>query len=179
MELKLQPLAAACCVSGRTFQEGDRVTSFLVWTAEGGAARYDVREESAAGFAPEGTLACRWTHVHKPRSAAGDAERALKLTAENLFLTLADPSTEPTAENTRMVQFLALMLERKRILRMRGRTPDRSRLIYEHVRSRQPYEVPAGELGPEFFAAVRGQLSVLVGEPPAASEPAVKLSGPA
>jgi hypothetical protein len=69
------------------------------------------------------------------------------------------------------VQFLALMLERKKILRPKGRSPDGARNRYEHARSKVIFEVPAGELTPEFFVAVQAQLSVLVGAPKPRPEP--------
>lgn len=166
MEMHLQPLATSCFVSGEPFVEGARVASYLV---RSGAAmeivRYDVLETHAAGFAPEGFVACKWVHAFKPRRADENPDRALKLTAENLFVALADPSTEPTPENTRLVQFLALMLERKKILRPKGKSADRERNIFEHAKTKQVFEVPAGELTPEFFVAVQEQLSVLVGTP--------------
>lgn len=176
MEMHLQPLAHSCFVSGEPFADGARVASYLVRV---GAAleivRYDVLEPHAAGFAPEGFVACRWVHVYKKRPAGENADRALKLTAENLFVALADPTTEPTPENTRLVQFLALMLERKRILKPRGRSADGQRNRYEHARSKAIFEVPVGELTSEFFIAVQEQLSVLVGVPkpkPGEPEPA-------
>jgi hypothetical protein len=91
----------------------------------------------------------------------------MKLTAENLFVALADPTTEQTPESTRLVQFLALMLERKKLLRPRGRTADGARQIYEHARTKQHFEVPIGDLSPEFFVAVQEQLSVLIAPTPA------------
>ena len=177
MEMHLQPLATTCFVSGQPFAEGDRVASFLVRV---GAAleivRYDLLESQAAGFAPEGFVACKWVHPFKPRRAGENPDRALKLTAENLFTVLADPTTEPTTENTRLLQFLALMLERKRILKPRGRSEDGLRNRYEHAKSKAIFEVPVGELTPEFFVAVQEQLSVLVGAPkapdPVATPPA-------
>lgn len=168
MEMQLQPLATTCFVSGGPFVEGARVASFLV---RSGAAleimRYDVLEAQAAGFVPEGYVACKWVQIYKPRRAGENPDRALKLTAENLFVTLADPITESTPENTRLLQFLALMLERKKILRPRGASADGLRNRYEHARSKAIFEVPAGELTPEFFVAVQEQLSVLVGSPKA------------
>ena len=166
MEMHLQPLATTCFVSGEPFIEGARVASFLV---RAGAAmeivRYDVLEPHATTFTPEGQVACRWVHAFKPRKQGENQDRALKLTAENLFVALADPTTEPTPENTRLVQFLALMLERKKILKPKGRSADGARSVYEHAKSKQLFEVPAGELTPEFFVAVQEQLSVLVGAP--------------
>jgi len=172
MELNLQPLAAACFVSGQPFAAGDRVVSTLVRGPELQILRYDVLASRAEGFAPEGHVACRWIHVFKPKAHDDNPERTLKLTAETLFLTLADPNTELTPDNERLVRFLALMLERKKLLRARGRTADGIKDIFEHGRSKQSYQVPAGEMTPEFFTAVQEQLSVLVGEPKPKAIPA-------
>ena len=165
MEMHLQPLATHCFVSGEAFVEGARVASYLVRTATLEIVRHDVLESHAAGFTPTGHVACRWVQVFKPRRAGENPDRALKLTAENLFVTLVDPSTEPTPENTRLVQFLALMLERKKILRPRGRSADGTKNVFEHAKTKQMFEVPVGELTPEFFVAVQEQLTVLVGAP--------------
>lgn len=171
MELHLQPLATTCFVSGEPFVEGSRVASYLVRNAALEIVRYDVLEQHAGGFQPDGFVACRWVHAYKPRRAGENPDRALKLTAESLFVALADPSTEQTPENARLVQFLALMLERKKILRPKGRTTDGSRNVYEHAKTKQIFELPSVELTPEFFVAVQEQLSVLVGAPPAKTPP--------
>ena len=165
MELNLQPLAITCFVSGDLFQEGDRVVSHLLRSASMEITRYDVLEGHLPEFSAEGTMVCSWVHPFKPKNKEENPERALKLTAENLFVTLADPINEPTEDNTRLIQFLALMLERKRLLRPKGLNADKTRNVYEHAKSKLLYEVPVGELDPEFFLAVQAQLSVLVGAP--------------
>jgi hypothetical protein len=172
MELKIQPLGAACQVSGRAFAAGDRVASFLLRSSTGEVLRHDLLESEAQAYLPAGAVVCRWVRVFKPRPGEDDPERSLKLSADNLFLALADPSVESTPETARLLQFLALLLERKRVLRPRGRTADAARNLYEHARTKQLYEVPVGALTPEFFAAIRGQLGILVGEPKAAEPPA-------
>ncbi len=173
MEMNLQPRAASCFVSGRAFLEGDRVASLLARTDAGAVVRYDALESHAGSLQPEGFVACRWIQVYRQPLKEGNAERALKLTAETLFLALADPSTEATPETGRLVRFLALLLERKRLLRPKGRAPGGIRDLYEHARTKLLYEVPAIDLSPEFFVAVREQLSVLVGEPRAPQAPGV------
>jgi hypothetical protein len=165
LEMNLQPLAKTCFVSGEPFVDGARVESFLVRGTNMEIIRYDVLESKAGDFKTDGFVACRWVQPYKPRKAGENQDRALKLTAESLFVTLADPSTEPTVENTRLLQFLALMLERKKILRPRGKSADGARNRYEHAKTKQMFEVPVGELTPEFFVAVQEQLSVLVGAP--------------
>ncbi|OHE83139.1 MAG: hypothetical protein A3G75_11320 [Verrucomicrobia bacterium RIFCSPLOWO2_12_FULL_64_8] len=163
MELNLQPLASACNVSGRAFAAGDRVVSQLVRTASGDVVRHDVLAGEEAGLRFEGHTVCRWVHVFKPKPPETNPERTLKLTAGNLFLALADPANEPTPANTSLLQFLALMLERKRVLRLRGRTPDGERNRFEHMPSHQIYEVPVGDMSPEFFAKIQEQLGALTG----------------
>jgi hypothetical protein len=176
MELNLQPRALSCFVSGQPFSEGDRVVSLLTRLETGEVARFDALEAHAASLAPRGFVACRWVQVYKPQQRQENLDRTLKLTAETLFLTLVDPSTEPTPETDRLVRFLALLLERKRLLRPKGRSADGTKDVYEHAKTKQLHEVPAIELSSEFFIAVREQLSVLVGEPkgpePAPAEPA-------
>jgi hypothetical protein len=94
------------------------------------------------------------------------------LTAETQFLTQVDPLTEPTPDNLRMVQFLALMLERKKLLKPKGLTPDRERTIYEHAKTKQRFEISADDLDPAFFLQIQQQLGVLVGEPKVKTAPA-------
>jgi hypothetical protein len=171
MEMHLQPLATTCFVSGEPFVEDARVASFLVRTPTMQIVRHDVLESNASAFAPEGFVACSWVHRYKARRTEENPDRQLKLTAESLFTALADPSTESTPENTRLVQFLALMLERKKVLRPRGRSADGEKNLFEHAKTKQMFEVSAGDLTPEFFVAVQEQLSVLVGVPKPPPEP--------
>lgn len=177
MEFQLQPLASACFLTGRRFAEGDRVSSFLVRGKNQEVIRYDLLTDQSGDFNPDGTLACTWVQIFKIRKANENPERELKLTAENLFTTLLDPSAELSPENVRLVQFLALMLERKRVLKPKGMSADRTKSVYEHAKSKQIYEVQAGELNPEFFVQVQEQLSVLVGEPKKAGEVATLADG--
>ncbi len=165
MDLTLQSLAPRCHLTGRGFAEGERVVSFLVRdVSQGGAVvRYDVAEATQADFMTPGPVACRWVQLFKARKAEENAERTLKLTAETLFLALSDPANERTTENERLLQVLALMLERKRVLRPKGRSADRRRFVYEHAKLHSLHEIEAAELSPEFFLSIQGQLAALVG----------------
>lgn len=167
-------MAQSCFVSGDEFVEDERVVSQLVRRAvDGEILRFDMKPAVEGEFETPGPVACRWVQAFKPRTPNDNPDRELKLTAENLFLTLAAPDNELSEADARLVQFLALMLERKRMIKSRGRTEDRRREIYEHRGSKIRCEVPVGELTPEFFMAVQEQLSVLVGAPeePSAGTP--------
>lgn len=166
MELNLPPLSHLCQVSNRAFADGDRVISYLEQDPhKPEIRRSDLLESEGAHFRPTGQVICRWVHHFKQRAPGENRDRALKLTAENLFLTLADPTTEPSPENNRLLLFLGLMMERKRLIKPRGRTADGLRQRYEHLRTKQFIELPLEELTPEFFVQVREQLSILVGVP--------------
>jgi hypothetical protein len=184
MELNLHPIATKCFVSSREFQENDRVVSYLVREASGEVARRDLLEGEDGRFMPPAFVYCRWVTGFKLRRE-DDSAKMLKLTAENLFLTLATPSGSsvedshagPSAINTPLLQFLALMLERKRQIKLRGMTEDGARQIYEHMASHQLYEVPVGDLNVEFFQKIQEHLGVLVGTPkPKAEAPAAAVS---
>ena len=173
MELTLHPIATQCFVSSRAFTEGDRVVSYLVREASGEVARRDLLEAEDGKFMPPAFVYCRWVVEFKQRKADENADRTLKLTAENLFLTLADPANEPNAANTPLLQFLALMLERKKLIKARGFTEDGVRQIFEHMKSHQLYEIPVGTLDDTFFRNIQEHLGVLVGGPRVKAEPAV------
>ena len=180
MELNLHPIATKCFVSGRDFQENDRVVSYLVREAPstgagqagGEISRRDLHEAEDGRFMPPAFVYCRWVVGFKQRKAGENADRTLKLTAETLFLTLADPAAEPSSTNTPLLQFLALMLERKRQIKPRGLTQDGARQIYEHMATHQLYEVPVGDLNVEFFQKIQEHLGVLVGTPKPKAEAA-------
>lgn len=165
MELTLHPLSKVSRASGHVFAEGERVVCHLVREPSGEIGRHDLLAAEDANYAKPGPVLCSWTVVYKARHGEENAGRALKLTAENLFVTLADPAAEPNPVNTPMIQFLALMLERKKVLRPRGRTSDGERQIYEHVKTHQQFEVPIGTLDEHFFVNIQSQLGMLVGTP--------------
>lgn len=167
MDLHLPGMATACFVSGNPFVEDERVVSRLLRRDEDGeVVRIDVQAGAEENLElPAGRVACRWIQAFKPKVAEENPDKEMKLTAENLFLTLASPDNELSEEDARLVQFLALMLERKKLIRPHGRTEDDAKDVYLHRGTKTRCEVPVGELTPEFFMAVQDQLSVLVGVP--------------
>lgn len=188
MELNLHPIATKCFVSSRDFAAGDRVVSYLVREASGEVARRDLLESEDGRFMPPAFVYCRWVTASYKLRRDDNTDLNLKLTAENLFLTLAVPSgseaigAQSSAINTPLLQFLALMLERKKLIKPRGLTADGARQIFEHMPSHQLYEVPVGDLNAEFFQKIQEHLGVLVGtpkpkaQPPAAPAPAETVS---
>jgi hypothetical protein len=160
-------------VSGRDFAENDRIACYLAREASGEVIRRDLLELEDGRFMPPAVIYCRWVVAFKQRKAGENPALTLKLTADNLFLTLADPANEPNATNTPLLQFLALMLERKKLIKPRGISEDGQRQIYEHMATHQLYEVPLGDLNADFFQKIQEHLGVLVGTPKPKVEPVV------
>jgi hypothetical protein len=165
MDLQLKPPANTCCVTQTAFQEGDRVVSFLVRDAATGEfVRLDclAANEQEVNLGPNEVL-CRWTRAFKPIPAGVNLDRALRLSADSLFLSLTEDPDAPVEENGPLKQFLALMLERKRLIRARGESSDGTRRRFEHMRTKRMIEVPAGVMDDAFFLQMRDKLGVLLG----------------
>lgn len=112
--------ARECAVCGQKFAQGDSVRSFLL---DAGKAyeRVDVLAEKADAFKAAKPVICRWDWLVKPRDnrAREEARSALEQ-SEAMLLALCEgetPESVDADELAALKQLLALMLQRKRILR--------------------------------------------------------------
>jgi hypothetical protein len=174
MELNLQSLAPECRVTGKPFEEGDRILCILVRLPDDTVCRIDVLEAAEPDLELPGESLCRWTVVHKPEPPVENVEQTVRLTAENLFLELTSPGEDMPVENHSLVRFLSIMLERKRVLRPRGQSEDGAWKLFEHGPEKTMHRVPAGEITAESLLAIKDQLEAVLGigteEPPAVEE---------
>lgn len=177
MEWHIPPVSRKSRLTERAFEEGDRVSSSLVRLEDGSLERFDAlaSEAGEAAFQGQGQLVCRWDVTFKPKRDEGkDEEEAMELTAENLFASLFEGEEEPSQENAKLKHFLALILERRRLLRLERRGSSFDQYIHRPTKIR--YFVPAVELDPEFFVENQRRLDFLIsggGEPtPSASSEA-------
>lgn len=149
--------------SGEAFEKDERVASSLVKTEDGELLRIDVRRSETDAVELPGEALCHWNLRFKPKPSDGKEEaEALKLTADNLFISLfeGEEEGELTQDNAELKLFLGLMLERRRVLRVKGRTRQYTR--YVHRPSKREFLVPAVELEPQFFLENEEKLSFLV-----------------
>ena len=129
-EWNIQPRALQCAVSGRPFEKGERVYSALYWR-DGQYARVDLCAEAwNARNENIGPLSA-W-HADYVPPAPPPPEPLKKDDAESLLRRLMAAS-DPATRNARYI--LALMLERKRVLRQieRQRQESATILVYEHL----------------------------------------------
>ncbi|MDQ8198119.1 hypothetical protein QEH56_08175 [Pelagicoccus enzymogenes] len=163
MEWHITPIARKSFHSHVEFAKDDAIACALVKTEEGELVRVDVLISEANKVEMPGKVLCRWTQKFKPKPTDGkEEEEALKLTADNLFISFFEGEEEGTLseENAELKHFLGLMLERRRVLRVKARTRKYTR--YVHRPSKREFLVPAVDLDPKFFLENEEKLAFLV-----------------
>lgn len=162
MDWQFKPPAKSSSVSGEPFDEGERVCCFLYLDEQAQLQRTDVRESEAEGLAVPGRLLGRWTRMMKaPEEERREARKQALATGEEMFLGLYASEAPPSEEQDTLKQLLALMLERKRVLRALGK-PAADTQIYLHVKSREEFSVPMRRLEPAQVMQIQAQLDALV-----------------
>jgi len=153
--------------SGHVFQPAERVISLLHKAPEGGELeRADILESEAEAFAPPGPVLGRWRReVKAPEDEASGNEQKRKLqSAEELFLSLFEAPPQEAADDTAdaLKHVLALLLERKRVLRAEPPRQAEGAQTYRHVKRKETYEVPVVSLSPERMLKIQDTLGDLV-----------------
>lgn len=161
MEWRFQRLNQTCAVSGEAFEVGDEVACYLYRGESGELQRVDLRVAVETAYQPPANLLGRWQRVVKPR---GDEEKEAReqelLTVEEMFLSLME-NPAPDADTANLQQILALMLERKRILRPNGPV-QHGRQRYIHTKTKRELEVPMHEVTPEQVISLQQQIAQLL-----------------
>lgn len=165
MDLQLRPLARVSAVSGAPFELGESVVCYLYRDADGQLTRDDMRLEEEAGYTPPNQVMARWTREVK---SAGEEEREARRqvleTAEDLFVALCEEGEKEeqgSGDRDALKQILALMLERKRLLRPLSRRGS-AQIRYLHVRSQKEYSVQSKDLTVEEAVRIQQDLQQFV-----------------
>ncbi len=162
MEWQVKPISRRCAVSDQSLKVGDRVVC-IIYKPEGlPIERADILEENLERFQLPGLELGRWVREVKDRNEEErEARQQLLATREEFFLSLfADPA-DPSGEKAVLKQLLALLLERKRVLRALDKPASKVQR-YLHVRTREEFLVPTDEFLPEQLAQIQPALEVLV-----------------
>jgi hypothetical protein len=170
MVWQIKPFSHRCIVTANPFETGDAYVSYLVVDANNELQRFDVSADHDGEFQPEGELLCRWRQVYRKEPEKDESGRRQRETAEGLFVSLFDEQGEEGEESSGdreereiLKKFLALLLERKKVLRPRGESPDGRFRLLEHARTKAIYPVAMGEIAPDEFMRISNRLNELVG----------------
>jgi len=162
MEWDISPFGKASSLSGEQFVDGEAVYCYLIRDAEGQIRREDLKEGESEQLSEDIKVLGYWkrSFEEKPDTRAEKAQH--QQTLEELFFSLFDVEDAMAVEETNALkQIIALMLERKRILR-RVSGGGSMGTAYLHVKSKKEFVVPLDELSPQQVMQVHEQLSVLI-----------------
>ena len=159
-----------CTQCQRAFEADEMCFTELAPDADG-YLRRDLCERCRDTGPREPAAVSRWRSRFEP-PAPPPPEPIERDSAEEFLRRFAD-SDEAGAVNTRFI--LALMLERKRILRCRDRFHDEAGVhmfVYEHARTGETFVVADPGLTPAQASAVREDVSLFLQTPPGRGEDA-------
>jgi hypothetical protein len=156
MDVSIGKVAAQSALSGRVFQPGDRVWSFLGRDERGELERIDILDDEQSDVPQGRTWMAKWSQeIREAELSPAEEARSRLMDAEGLFLSLYEEeavlSPEAVAERDRLKFFLSLQLERKRVLKPLGAGR------YRHMPTKQELMVPQFEMTPELVAAYLSQ----------------------
>ncbi len=164
MQWPVKPLSTKSTLSGEPFQTGEVILCFLYKDENGEFQRADIKPSEANTFRPSGEILGRWTHeVRRDLENTQLLNQQLLQTSEELFMSLYNEAyaTEDSSDRQLLKHFLALMLERKRILKPLGSRTEPIQK-YFHSKTKQEFDVPVLEIVPEKLVWLQSQLGQLV-----------------
>ncbi len=162
MEWQIKPPSRQSFFTGDAFSPGERIVCFLFLDESAEIQRADLRETEVEQFPRPESILGRWTREVKERDEEEkEARKQMLASTEELFLSLFAGEEEVGPEKALLQQVLALMLERKRVIRAVGR-PSNGKQEYLHIRTKEVYAVPDRELDPVEMLKIQEQLNTLV-----------------
>jgi len=175
-EWNIQSPAHACAATGRPFVEGEPIFTLLLQDRKGDWRRVDYaaaewplpkQGELISPLDEEGVeLLSSWRSAYKPKPHAPapggiGAEALTKDNAEGLLRRLL---TERNPAHANACYILALMLERKRMLKELDRREIEGQpcLIYEHLASGETWIIPNPPLRLDEIARIQAEVAALL-----------------
>lgn len=134
--------ARVCAITGRTFEKGDTVLSYLLDDVSA-YRRVDMLAGAAENYTPPRLVICRWKWTVKTRDMQNrEATQSFLAETEALFLAIdEEPPAEGQDETERAIlkHLLALALQRKRLLKPVKDAEGQ----YQHAETGALYSAPA------------------------------------
>lgn len=163
LEWQIKPLAKKSA-GGSDIKPGDTVVCAVFVDSLGNLDRADFLKGEFDPSAIGGKIIGRWERVvgEDPDEGEKMARKMSLASSEDFFLSLFDDSSEVVAEEADIVkQMLALLLERKRVLRPLGR-PSAGVQKYLHPATKREFDVPQRSLDENLIAKIQSQLGSII-----------------
>lgn len=164
LDWQIKPLAKKSAISGREIKPGDCVVCAVFVDALGNLDRIDVHKDEFDASKINGRLVGWWERIvsEAPDADERAARKMALASSEDFFLSLFDEHSDIEMEESDVVkQMLALLLERKRILRPLGR-PRNGVQRYIHSATKREFDVPQKNLDEELILKIQNQLGAII-----------------
>jgi hypothetical protein len=164
MEWHFKSIARKSSLSEAPFVAGGRVACLIFKDVEAGEmGRADVLPDEVDAFDLPGEILGRWTRVVKGPDEDGATVRETVASAGDFFLSLyQNAQTDAQEETDALKHLLALMLERKRVVRVLGQRQRSGTQRYLHVKTKQEIEVPIVEISPRLMLKIQDTLGDII-----------------
>ena len=161
MSWHFQSIASASTLSQSAFLDGEQVVCLIYKDVDKGEiGRADIRSEEVDRFELPGELLGRWFQtVKKPESGQSIARQKVA-SAEEFFFSLytASGDTGGCEEINALKYLLALMLERKRVVRAQGKRLHEGVQSYIHIKTKQTFAVPITDISVDLMVRIQKTL---------------------
>jgi hypothetical protein len=164
MDWHIKTIARTSTVSGESFAPGDRVDCIIFKDEEAGElGRADLQPEELASFKLPGEVLGRWSRIVKDPDDEAASARETMASAEDFFFSLYENEKPEAKEESDMLKhLLALMLERKRVLRPTGPRQVEGVQTYVHVKAKREVIVPIAEISTELMLKIEDTIGDII-----------------
>jgi len=164
LEWQIKPMSKVSAGSGAEIKPHDVVVCAIFIDELGNLDRLDFLKDEFDVSSIKGSLIGKWERVvsENPEEDERAARRVALAGSEDFFISLFDDNSAVVAEELDAVkQMLALLLERKRILKPLGR-PIAGVQKYIHSSTKREFEVSQRDLDAEVVVKVQNQIGSLL-----------------
>ncbi len=164
LDWQIKPLSKKSALSERDINVGDTVVCVVFINSLGLLDRLDCHKDEFDAEKIEGKVIGKWERLigEHPDADERAAKRMSLESSEDFFISLFDENSAVELEEVDIVkQMLALLLERKRILRPLGR-PSGGVQKYIHPSSKREFNVPQRNLDEDLVLRIQSQLGSII-----------------
>tara|TARA_R100000027_G_scaffold66167_2_gene61625 strand:- start:14213 stop:14719 length:507 start_codon:yes stop_codon:yes gene_type:complete len=150
----------------KPFSDGQQVRSVLIVAEKEGLLRLDFHPDEEMDLG-ESRLVAQWLRTFRSNEAEREVAREAVATADELFDQMMNEEddgedSERAEVRATLCFLLALHLERKRVLRPKGRVGSDGFQVYRHPKKDCEYRVAAVELRPKLIQQIEDQLDFML-----------------
>ncbi len=158
MDWQVKPAGRLSQISGEAFRPGQKIISYIYKDEGNDLRRLDLLATEADHFTVPGSILGWWTQVVKDQEDEAEARRRAIETSEGLFHSLFEEGAVCAEESEALKFLLAIMLERKRILKRCGKPAAGEPQRYRHSKSGEEFDVPQVDLTASTVLKIQEQL---------------------